>query len=313
MNLNLTELDFMQECYIRGLYQADQKMTQKYKYFSSGYQGEKVMFDWLCQHLPAHATILHDFWIEYRGVAQVDLLVLINNIIWVIEVKHYNGYFQYEDKVCLINGYRMDKDHLSQMRNRLLIMKDIIKQNSKDFELIGTMIFTHENSEISIPPEPTFDTLTLNQVKRYLDNKILPKINRNNSSILSHLKKFQTNSRFLMPTLKDNDYTFIKKGVYCAKCFSFNIRTNNRYMFCEECNYKEIKREAMIRQYCCQGVLQHQKTYITNKAIHNLSNKSFSSSHLREILKLNLQHTIEGKHIAYYNYALPYSKYLKKY
>lgn len=312
MNPNLTELDFMQECYIRGLYRDDRQMTQKYKYFLSGEQGEKVMHDWLLQNLPAHATILHDFWMEYRGLAQVDLLVLLNNIIWIIEVKHYNGYFQYQDNVCTLNGHRMNKDYISQMRNRLLIMEDIIQQSGSDMQLKGTMIFTHEHSEISIPPELTFDTLTLNQAKRYLTNEILPKVTRQKLNILPHLKNFQAQSTFIIPTLNEKDFTFLKKGVYCPVCFSFDLSISDRNIICEECHSKESKQKAMVRQYCCQGVLQHQKPYIASKDIYDLSNKSFGANNLRKRLKHQLPHTVQGKRLCFYNHALPYDKYIKK-
>lgn len=269
MNSKLTELDFMQECYIRRLYQDDPQMTQKYKHFLNGYQGEKIMYKWLLQYLPSNATILQDIWMKNRGTTQIDLLVLLNNIVWVIEVKHYNGYFHYQDNVCKLNGYRMDKDHLAQMRNRMLIMQDIVTQSGQDFHLKGTTIFTHENSEISIPPEKTFDTLTFNQAKRYLSTEILSQANRSNVPILQYLEKFLTHSTFIMPTLNQKDFTFLKKGVYCPECFSFNIRASIRNIHCEGCYYKEMKRKSMMRQYCCQGVLQHQKSYITNKEIYD--------------------------------------------
>lgn len=307
----LTELDFMQECYIRRLYQNNPEMIRKYNYFLNGYQGEKIMYDWLKRNLPAHAIILHDLWFECRGISQIDFLVILNNIIWIIEVKHYNGYFNYQDNVCTLNNYRLDKDHLAQMRNRMLIINDIVKKSGLNIELIGTMIFTHENSEISIPPEQTFDTLTFNQVKQYLSNEILSNTNRSKLSILPHLKKFQTNSTFTMPTLKDSDYTFLKKGVYCRECFSFDLSATDRSFTCQECQFKELKRDALLRQYCCQGVLQHQRPYITTKEIYQLSNSSLSVSYIRKRLKIILQHKLQGKHLSFYNHALPYDKYLK--
>lgn len=312
MNPNLTQLDFIQECYIRGLYTQDYQMTRKYQYLIRGHQGEKIMYDWLKRNLPPHTLIIHDIWMEYRGITQIDLLVLINNLIWIIEVKHYNGYFQYKDNVCSLNGYRMDKDQIAQMRNRLLIIEDIIKLSKKDFQIKGTMVFTHENSEISIPPEVTFETLTLNQVKRYFTHEITTTLKRSKQSILPHLKKYETNSTFLMPSLKEDDFLFLKKGVYCPVCYSFDLSPTNRSFICESCHHRELKQLSILRQYCCQGVLQHNKTYIRNKEIHILSNKTIDDSTIRKTLKPKIQHRIKRKQLNYFNHALPYNKFIKK-
>lgn len=312
MNPELTELDFMQECYIRDLYKNDDYMIRRYNYLLSGFEGEKIMYDWLLQNLPAHAVILHDTWMEYRGITQIDLLVLLNNIIWVIEVKHYNGYFKYEDNVCTLNGHRMSNDQIAQMRNRILIMKDVIEKSGQEIQLKGSMIFTHQNSEISVPPEKTFNTMTLNQINRYLHEEIFPNINRNKQHILPHLLKFRTNSTFTMPTLNGKDMHFIKKGVYCPHCYSFKMRVSDRNLVCQECDYQEYKEKTMLRQYCCQGVLYHETNLITSREIYNLSEKSFTIRNLRKVLKGKIQYTFKGNRLCFYNHALPYSKYMKE-
>lgn len=313
MTKKIKQVDFMHECAVRGLYQNDLINMRKYLALKAGDKGEKLMYEWLLKLLPPHAIILKDVWFKANGTTQVDLLVFLGKVMWVIEVKNYNGIFRYENHSSYLNDQVLSNDQIAHMRNRMVILQEILRRTKINCQLKGTMVFIHENSEIQIDSTEYFDVITKNQVNRIIKQFIEENSGQSTNNIIPLFEPYKTVSTFELKPLTENEQSRVKKGAYCSLCQHFEFERTKKLIVCKKCGHKELKKEAIFRQYCCYGLINFENDFITTKEIYHFSEGLFSRSHISVVLKDEVEHKINAKKLKFKNYCLPVNKLHEKF
>ena len=96
-------LQYLEALYFRnGLTLEEEKEYQK---LLQGYQGE-VYFDKLCQFFSiSKEQTMDDITLSlFKNVTQIDKIIVSGNVLYLIDVKNYQGNYRYEHQRWTLNG-----------------------------------------------------------------------------------------------------------------------------------------------------------------------------------------------------------------
>ena len=168
MQKKASELDVLEVMFHRGLIDSNSQLERQYHWLRAGLDGEMKMLSLLKDKLYGSPHIIHDLTIEYRGVTQIDILVLWKNYWWVIEVKNYAGLLHIYDKQTILRGKEMTSDPIPAMRNRIRVLSELAKSISPKIKVQGSFILVHNDSEIDNQSNEDFEFVTVNQISRVI-------------------------------------------------------------------------------------------------------------------------------------------------
>lgn len=217
----------------------------------SGVKGENLFLEMVHKYGHPNWKIYSDYWFSYGKRLQADFILVTSNRWLVVEVKHYDGLFEYIDNECYLNGHLLSDNYLATMDLRVRHLRHMAHEINKDIIVDGLFTFMHEFSEININQSFDFGIKLRNQLKRYLTNlKNTDKkpLDLNYvTDIELVLQKYSAGSPFLPKAIANETWNRLTKGINCAKCGSFTTISKLKTIRCSNCNFKESKLEAVER------------------------------------------------------------------
>ena len=260
----------LEEFYKRNLLNAESDLEKEYLRLKSGFEGEKELASWLKRRLGAESTVLHNLEIKKFNRTQVDLMVLWDNLWWVIEVKNYGGLFKISDKENVLGDWRMPVDQLASMRNRLRIMEELARSVDSQIQVEGSFVMIHPDAEVIMQDEEKFDVLTRNQINRAISRRMTEyhsyspwKIKRYLHALSQHIDPYPEK----IPVLTQKMWEDCEKGVRCPKCDHYLLASSNKMLACGSCGYKGFKASFVLDLFKQLLVLLHDRKERVNAQI----------------------------------------------
>lgn len=309
-------LDLLDEMNARELIDKKTELFRDYIWLKNGELGELVCLDWLQKEL-GPVVIYHNLELDYNGRTQVDLLVVADNVWWVVEVKNYQGVFEYQDQTGKLRGRSMHTDPIASMRNRMRIMKDLAQTLDNRIVVEGSMIFINPDSEARVNTSENFYIIMRHQFKRHI-SEIRQKYNfaKNRLSETYYRRIMQYHSPYPveLPVISEADWDRMRKGCRCPQCNSYNLVARKKFMDCADCGAVTAKSELAKDLYCQLCVLMYdQPKGVTMGRLLELSNFQLSRTTLNNVLKPHVPKYHRNKYAYFKNNKLPKTKFKSLY
>ncbi|MEH7093496.1 nuclease-related domain-containing protein [Neobacillus vireti] len=212
-----------------------------------GYEGE-VIFNSLTEKLECDCLILNGLLLEINHTKfQIDSLIIMQHLIFLNEVKNFEGDYFYENKKFYsING-KERKDPLLQLDRCSSLLRQLLQNLGFPIPIEPWVV--HINPEFSLYQAPRDEQIILpTQVKRHLNkmnttpSKLTSKHERLADKLVSlHIDKSPYS------TLPAFSYEQLKKGITCQVCHSFSIFLRGKHCVCGECGHEEEVESAVLR------------------------------------------------------------------
>ncbi|MDR6999565.1 nuclease-related domain-containing protein [Neobacillus niacini] len=224
-----------------------EKEIKYYHNLEKGYEGE-VMFDRLMENLMEERHIINDLLLEENNTTfQSDSIIFSQDTIDLFEVKNYEGNFKYESgKFYTLSGNDI-KNPLHQLERNETLLRQFLQSIGCYLPIEPHLIFMNPNFTLYQAPnnKPIIYPTQLGQ--------FMEKFNMKRSKLTNKHIKFtdQLLSAHLIENpykvLPSYRYEMLKKGMTCAKCHSFSISLEGKWIDCSICEYKELVEAAVMR------------------------------------------------------------------
>lgn len=257
----------------------------KLRQLMKGFAGEISFYDQLCESLHQSAIILPDIKLRFSdSEVQIDSLALIDNDIYLFEVKNYSGDFIIKnDSWYNVKSKNEIRDPLSQLnRTRYLFQKILKKQNFK-FRVHPYLIFI--NQEFTLHNSPINSQLILpTQINRFFNHlRNYPFThNHHHKRFVDYLTKNQLDYSSYMKMPK---YTFaeLKKGFLCLTCHHYLTERTNKQLICTNCKLQIPVSLAVMNNVKQLSILFPNKK-ITTAIVHKWCGELFSKATIWRVL-----------------------------
>lgn len=234
--------------YLNGRKALTEKEKNYYLNLEKGFAGEQQFDEWIKTNLTMGWLVLHDLLLDYNHtVFQIDTLIISPELIYLFEVKNYEGDFY-------INGdrwYAISKAEIKNPIHQLNRIEPLFRRLLQD---LGYKTST-EAKIIFINPE-----FFLYQAPLNTPIILFPQLNRLANTL--NMNTFQIKDTQLKLAEKlislhlkespykrhpDYSYDWLEKGIPCAACHSFMAAYTSETLICTSCGCKEAAYLAVMR------------------------------------------------------------------
>ncbi len=115
MTTEPTKCDLL-EIVIRRREFADRDVLNELARLKKGAEGEQVVLDYIEKFGRKHWRVLSNLWLDYYGAFEADLLLVTRSGSYALEIKHYNGLFQYDNGLSKLNHREISGNAIYQTR-----------------------------------------------------------------------------------------------------------------------------------------------------------------------------------------------------
>lgn len=265
---------------------------QYYLNLKKGYEGEREFASWL-KDLSDNYIILYDILIEHNNsLFQIDALVLTPTIVYLFEIKNYEGDFYIESDIWYTSTGNEIKNPILQLRRCESALRSFLQSCGYTLPINSHVVFT--NSEFALFQAPRNQPIILPAQR----NRFIKDLNMN----APHSKNYTLAKQFMSAHLQQSpynlapkfDYNSLKKGIICATCGAFLSPTKNVQFVCEHCGHKEKIDTSILRSIREFEILFPNKKITTN-IIYNWCKIIYSKKTIRRILSKNYMIVGHGK------------------
>lgn len=220
-------------------------------YLLRGYNGEKMVLDWLIKFGSETWEIIGDYWFDNGKRLQADFIVITKDTWYVLEVKNYDGDFQYLDYDCVLNGKLLKDNIVTKMQERINRLTHMASEIPHSVNVTGAMIFINEHSQVSLDTKVNYDVVLRHQLRSYIKNIKDKSDFPLKASYLKDchevLNRYRVANPFQPESLQVESFSGIPKGITCCQCHSFNMIAKHQSIECRKCGVRETKAKAILR------------------------------------------------------------------
>jgi hypothetical protein len=245
--------------------------TQKYYlYLEKGYLGE-VQFDALTEKLECDCLVLNDLELEIDNTKfQIDTLIIYQDLLYMIEVKNYEGDYCYDPDSFTTKSGTVLKNPLDQLKRSKTLLRQMCQRNGITLAIEAYVVFVNPAFTLYQAPK-NLPFIFPTQLSRFLE-----KLNSKSSILTIWHTKFADhlvslhNNKLYHDQIPYYEYEHVKKGITCKACNSFSLTLPSRNMriVCSECGCKELVEVAVLRSLEEYKLLFPDRK-ITTRAIHD--------------------------------------------
>lgn len=129
--------------------------------FRRGWKGEDKIFDTL-KNLSDDYIIFRDVNLYEKG--NIDFVILGPCGLLAVEVKSHNGIISYNNNELLRNGYKLEKDFISQTKREALDLKKyLLEKINKNIFVIPVLVFSSKYAKMRFGLNPINDCFVIQQ------------------------------------------------------------------------------------------------------------------------------------------------------
>jgi len=306
-----TELDLRKITTRRGL-TVSWKDRAKLKNLEAGLAGEEIAIGYFKRMGKHHWVAIQNLWMDYDTGYETDLIIITNHCVYVFEIKNYIGKFSYNNGVCKIDDNKIKSDCVFQARRSYLNMKSICNQIAPGIKVKGALVFIGEDNQVDIQtPVEDIEVLQLTDFREYIKEMLIDESEEdwlpvNNDTLIAQFEKHEIINPYLPEPITEDEMAKIKKGIYCAHCHTFDIKTEKNYIICD-CGLHEPREKAIVRTACEYGALNYDRDF-TKKDILDFLDDNGVHTFVTKILVKHFVRTPKNRYTYYHNRKLPYDK-----
>lgn len=224
-----------------------EKEKQQYRSMVKGYEGELEYDRWMTA-LETEHLVLNDLLLEVNGsVFQIDSLVIFQDMIYLFDVKNYEGDYYYEgEKLRTITGKEI-KDPLLQLKRSESLLRQLLNTLGYSITLKAYVLFIHPEFALFQAPkdEPIILPTQLNRFMKKL-HTIKSKLTARNTKLA---EKLLTLHIPVSPMAREHVYEYekLKKGVFCTECGAELVVHKRGSLNCPMCSRSESIETCILR------------------------------------------------------------------
>lgn len=214
-----------------------------YSHFKIGFEGETLFDSYVESILSGDVLVLHDLLLSVNGSSiQIDSLILLNNRVYLFEIKNYKGEYRFESgKYISKTGYSIVSPN-NQLERTTTLFNQLMKQWNYSVNINENLVFI--NNEFTLFGAPPDDSVCLpTQVHTFLRNlnsqetALNPKMRQLANRLLDNHKQ-SVPFQLKLPAYEWKD---LHKGPTCERCRSFAVEYTQRSCTCKACGLKTPK------------------------------------------------------------------------
>ena len=251
-----------------------------------GYLGE-LQFDALTETIQSECIILNDLLLKNKNTHfQIDSLLLFQELIYMFEVKNFEGDFYFESGKFYTLKSKEVNNPLDQLKKSESNLRQLLQSLGINMKIRSFIVF--------INPEFTLYQTPLNMPFIFPSqlNKLVQQLNNTRSTLKPNNKKLA--EKLVSMHIQDSpfksipayDYDQLRKGIICAGCRSFSIRIEGSKSICADCDYEERLSDAILRSVNEFRVLFPEKKVTTN-SIYDWCEAVVSKQRIMRVLQKN--------------------------
>ncbi|GAB3791255.1 hypothetical protein GCM10028868_05160 [Virgibacillus kimchii] len=245
------------------------------------------MFDVYTEKMKCHCLIFNDLLFDISNTTiQIDTLVMMQEMIYLYEVKNFEGDYYYQSDKLFKKPKREVINPLHQLSRSETLLRQLLLSLGYNPQIDASVIFINpEFTLYQAPMDKPFIFST--QIHRYMRD-----LDSNSSTLTATHKKLadqlvalhQTESPY--SKLPHYDYDMLQTGITCSQCHSFSVTIVKRKCMCHACGQKESISDAVLRTVKEFQFLFPDKK-ITTKIIHHWCKVVETKHPIRRILADN--------------------------
>ncbi|HIY57120.1 MAG TPA: NERD domain-containing protein [Candidatus Tetragenococcus pullicola] len=278
-----------------------QSLTQLQK----GYHGEQIL-DTLQETLTqTKLPCIDDFYLKTNtSCVQIDKLLVVAGVAYVIDVKNYKGLYTYSQNEWLRNDIPLQENIFEQLHHAMRAVRRIFLSEKVSLEVRGVLVFIDPQATIDIQENVNDVVLTYQEIAGWLlqlASQVQPKDYAYEKNWRQALRK-QTLAKFPSPRkLPLQQLAHLKHGICCRNCGDNHLTETSFYMECCHCHHREPKETAYVRTICDCGVLFHDRE-LTIGMLCQFFGESVNRRYLKEMLARHFEvKRHSGSTCLYYN------------
>lgn len=272
------------------------KDETKLNRLEKGYAGE-LIYDELYDQVINHLYTFRNIYLKVEDtILQIDSLIVTDHGLFVHEIKNFQGLYEIINNKWTIRQSPLSNDPIIQLKrttNRLQSFNYTLQEN---MPILGKLIFTNIEFNIESQDKEILEQIILrSQLRRYFHEL------KNYSS--TEKAKFYAN--YIMENIVENpffnrevDLSKVKKGVYCLKCNSFNMKKLQFHFKCQDCQCMDTIHAHILRTLSDYHALFY-KQPITISSLYEFIDGSVSKSSLIRVLNKYCTRTNKNRSSAY--------------
>lgn len=274
------DLQYLEVLYQRGGLTVEEE--KEYWKLLKGYQGE-IQFDQMCHYfLSSEPTVMEDITLQLgKSVTQIDQLIAEGTVLWIIDIKNYQGKYKYENNCWTINGSILSNNICEQLSRACRITQQILNQEGIKMTVKGVLVFINPHSEVKIVDSINELVLSSNQIPQWLMSLKKP---RHSVAWQSAIENYRIpNYRTTRITTAEH-FAKLKKGIRCPNCGSFATKKQHYHTLECSCGCFRVKEKAILRTISEYGIIRHDVS-LKKKDIHEFIGKEYGLAYLETLLK----------------------------
>ena len=255
---------------------------------SAGYEGELFLSKYLKESLEVDHIVLYGLHLEENQKEfQIDCLLILQDEIYVIEVKHFRGEYEIvrNDWRNVHNGFLIETP-LVQLNRAKRLLENFLKKMQVNLKVNEVLILTNEEF-ILFKSDHSRNVIMRQQLRRFV-NQLNSRhsnlsdwhVNVSEKLISRHIieSKYQQKLEF--------DFELMKKGIHCDECDGW-LGTTRKYsrknLYCMTCESK-VDLETAVLKCINEYQLLFPKREITVNTIFEWSGECVSCHMIRKVL-----------------------------
>jgi hypothetical protein len=273
------------------------------KRVESGLTGEANFLNFVNEFGHPNWKIFADYWFDDGKRMQADFVIVTSSRWIVVEVKHYDGKFEYKDNECYLNGRVMSDNFFASMDLRVKKIRHMAHQVDSNIVVQGLFVFVHEHCDIEIhlDHEFDFDIRLRHQLKCYFSD-----LKRSDGGVLEQnylmtidrvLDQYRAGTPFVPKAISNSEWQQLTKGINCCTCDNLDMVIHHKTVYCPNCATVERKYDVVLRLRDQVDLLYYgAPKKVTASNIYDLCNKNISNTYIRKVLRnLKMNHIDEDE------------------
>jgi len=222
-----------------------------------GFIGEQNMDQLVEAILGSDNDHLDDLTLEYqKSVVQIDKLLVIGSIIYLIDMKFYRGHYIYKNNEWHFGDKTLTNNNFEQLRRAARILQNILRDHQIPLKVQGVLAFMNPESSLTVESHLKETVLNFADIPAWLLQLKQNSTNNQLSTWKKAVKNYEITpyrTKRFFPLEKINT---LQKGICCPVCHQFKMNENKNTVSCV-CGYIEAKVIAFSRTICEYGVIFH--------------------------------------------------------
>ncbi|WP_028274474.1 nuclease-related domain-containing protein [Atopococcus tabaci] len=254
----------------------------------SGFSGECGLDAWMAEALEAEALVLNDLLFTEKGSSfQVDSIVLTGDRIHLIEVKNYEGDYQFREGHLVTFSGKKISNPLTKFHDTTTRMRNLLHKWNFRVDLEPSLIFVNPSFMMYHAPMDA-PVVYPGQIQSYfsrLNRRALPLSPQHHYLAEKLLAEHQDEAAFQR---KPPQYVYesLGKGLWCMECGASRLTLTQRSSICRACGEKVSIDETVV-SHCEEFRILFPERKMTRNGIYDWCGRLVSPWQIQRILKSN--------------------------